>query len=266
MNERHTSTGCACLALGVLFVAIGALGTGCTGQIPNSFRLAQREETFGSELEVNTKIDLLWVVDNSASMDVSQAKLRQGFSAFADKYMQPTWDIRVAVITTDTYMAHPAFAPYLSSAISGTAGWVSPHVQSRLASFVNPLWNPTLVNLATGAFTFGVRFGELVPVWGPNWARLLPGLHDGPIPGLCSELLPYFLNGATQCAIRDDQTVAQGPAKCLNPGPGESSTTQCVNTVVNDTVHSGRTIISTLPPVGTAGENCETTDGVAATS
>jgi len=59
------------------------LSSGCTSQIPGSFRFLQQEQKFASQQKINTKIDLLWVVDNSASMDVSQQKLRDGFSGFA---------------------------------------------------------------------------------------------------------------------------------------------------------------------------------------
>lgn len=230
---------------------LGALTSACTGQLPGSFRLQQQEQTFAAQLQINTKIDLLWVVDNSSSMDVSQEKLRKGFAAFAKKYMQPTWDIRVAVITTDTYIAHPAFATFLGQTIAGTTtspGNHSNYITSRLSTFQNPASNPTLVNLSNGNYTNGVRFVDLVPVWGPNYSRLLPGMHDGPIPALCSELLPYFLNGVTHCAIRDDQFAYSGPAHCLHPTGSENSLSQCVNTVENDTIHSGAPIISTMPP------------------
>src|SRR5690606_30058869 len=152
----------------------------------------------------------------------------------------------VAVITTDTYMANPAFSEYLDTVIPGTLGWPSDHIVSRLSTFENPSWNPNLVNLTTGVFDAGVRYGELVPVWGPNFSRLLPGLHDGPIPGLCTEMLPHFLNGATLCSVRDDQTVYNGADECISPSPGEKSTVQCVNTAVNDTVRSGNPIIETM--------------------
>lgn len=228
---------------------------GCTGQLPGSFRLAQQEQTFSSIQEVNTKIDLLWIVDNSASMDVAQDKLRNGFSSFAQKYMLPTWDIRIAVITTDAYMADPAFSGYLGTTIPQTAGWTSPYILSRLATWVNPPWNPSLVNLSTGAFDAGVKFGELVPAWGSSWARLLPGLHDGPVAALCSELMPYFLNGVSQCDVRD-LAASTGPSGCVSPdtGAGETSVTQCVNTTQNDTVRSGKAILATMPPAGTPGD------------
>lgn len=235
-------------ACGAMFLA-----SACTGQLPGSFRLAQQEQTFSSQLQVNTKIDLLFVVDNSSSMDVSQEKLRKGFTGFAEKYMQPTWDIRVAVITTDTYLANSAFTTYLNSKVPYTTAWTSPYISSRLGTFKNPSSNSTLVNLTTGAFDAGVKYMEMIPVWGRSFARLLPGYHDGPTTALCFEGLPYFLLGVTQCQIRDQLASTAGTEGCLRPNAslGESGLTQCVNTVENDSVHSGHAIISTLPPVGT---------------
>lgn len=223
---------------------------GCTQMLPGSFRLAQLEENFSSQQNVNTKIDLLWVVDNSASMDISQKKLRSGFDGFARKYMQPTWDIRVAVITTDTYMAHSAFSTYLNTVIPYSTGWSSTYINSRLGTWNNPPWNPTLLNTTTGVFDNGIKYGEMMPAWGASYGRLLPGWHDGPIAALCSEALPYFLRGLTNCATRDDQTAYNGASHCLVPVAGEDGVSQCVNTVQNDTIHSGKAIINTLLPAG----------------
>ena len=240
---------------------LATFATGCTGQIPNSFRLQQQEEAFNSQLRINTKIDLLWVVDNSSSMDISQEKLREGFRGFAEKYMKPTWDIRIAVITTDTYLAHSSFNSYLDKIVSGTADWIpavnsywqSPYMMSKLLPVANPIYNPATSAFDVPARGFvGVRFRDMVPVWDANYAKLLPGKHDGPIPGLCFEGLPYFLYGVTECAIRDDQ-AATGTAGCLSPGPGQSSLTQCVNTVENNTVRSGKAILATAPGVDYTG-------------
>ncbi len=222
----------------------------CTSQSPGSFRLEQQEQAFSSRVEINTKIDLLWVVDNSASMDASQEKLRKGFDSFARTYMKPDWDIRVAVITTDTYLANSRFSGYLNTVVPGSVGWQSTYINSRLSTWNNPSWNPSLLNKTTGTFDAGFKYKEMVPVWGPNYAKLLPGMHDGPITALCSEALPYFLNGITQCNIRDDRARATGTGKCLYPNTsgGESSLTECVNTLQNDTVRSGKGFISTLLP------------------
>lgn len=208
-----------------MIIAIG-LSSGCTGQVAGSFRFQQQNESFRSEQEVNTKIDLLWVVDNSSSMDVSQAKLRAGFESFASRYMKPTWDIRVAAISTDTYIANSAFNAYLSSTVPGTAGYVSPYLGSLPAQ--------------------GLQYADINPLWGSQYARLLAGIHDGPLTALCFEGMPYFFLGVTNCRLRDAPDSPTGTANCLNPGAGESSLSQCVNTVANDTVRSGKAIISTL--------------------
>jgi hypothetical protein len=239
---------------------------GCTGQLPGSFRLSQQEQTFSSELSINTKIDLLWVVDNSSSMDIAQDRLRKGFATFAAKYMKPTWDVRVAVITTDTYLADPAWQAYLGAKIVNN-GISSPYIIGRLGNFTNPTkftdpvyanpgFNTSLVDVAsTGKFLLGVKYSDMIPVWGANWGKLLPGLHDGPIPGLCYEKLPYFMHTvgshATNCRVRDAAGANTGAAACLTPGAGESAISQCVNTLTNDTVHSGKAIIETMPPTGT---------------
>ncbi len=229
--------------------------SGCTQQLASQFLLTQQQQAFNSHMDINTKVDLLWVVDNSASMDIEQQRLRDAFSAFAQKYMQPTWDIRVAAITTDTYLADPAYSTYLNTVIPGTVNYNSSYITSRLSTFVNPPNNPTLVNLTNGNFTNGIMYKDLMPAWGMSYGRLLPGLHDGPIAALCiNNVLPYFFAGVTDCAVRDDQSAYNGTADCLNPTGSQSSESQCVNTLENNTVRTGQPIIETIPPVGTAGD------------
>lgn len=261
-NEVKSSSASA---LGRLLV-ISAL-TGCTQQLPGAYLLQQQTQAFtAANLQINTKIDMLWVVDNSSSMDPDQQKLRTAFSAFATKYMQPTWDIRVAAITTDTYLANSIFSHYLGKTISGSGDAADPYIKPLVqnASYVlptdSPNWNVSeasvvqLTGVNAGNYnSSGVLINDLVPAWGPNYAKLLPGLHDGPIAGLCSSFMPYFLRGENQCSIRDSRAQT-GIASCLNPSAGQSSVSQCVNTVQNDTIHTGLPVISTLPPQGVAGD------------
>ena len=239
------------LALSILLPA----QLNCTGQLPGSFRFLQKQQTFKINQNVNTKIDLLWVVDNSSSMDVHQQKLRNGFQAFSLKYLKPTWDIRIAVITTDTYLAHSAYSTYLNTLIPTSTGYTSTYLSGLtwLSSFTNPAWAPTLVNTSTGVLTNGLTYGDLNPLWGSNYSLLQPGIHDGPITAFCIEIMPYFLNGVTQCGTRDNPVNYSGPDHCVTPntGSGESSLSQCVNTIENNTVRSGKAIISTIPPTGT---------------
>jgi len=233
---------------------------GCTGQLPGSFRYQQQLEKFSTSQEVNTQIDLLWVVDNSASMDVSQRKIREGFSGFAARYLRPNWDIRMAVITTDTYMADPSFSTYRNTTIPGTTNYNSTYVAGRALPYQNPASNASLYNNTTKRFTNGIKYGELVPAWGTSWSRLLAGSHDGPTTTMCVEILPYFLNGVSRCSVRDAMTTAQGQAlgmdPCTNPdtASGASSLEGCVNTTQNNSLHSGKPILSTQPPTGVAGD------------
>jgi len=196
---------------GAILLSLG-LTMSCTEQIPEAFRYLQQEERFAVAQKMNTKVDLLFVVDNSASMDATQEKLRNGFTSFASEYLKTTWDIRLAVITTDTYLANNAFSGYLARTIPGQA----------------------------------ITYNELVPVWGSNFSRLLADYHDGPVTGLCSNLMPYFRNGVTDCQLRD-ANIKTGVDGCLGIGldPGENTLNQCVNTTNNDTVRTGKAILTT---------------------
>lgn len=225
---------------------------GCTGAA-QGIRFASTSENFGAVVDVNLKIDLLWVVDNSASMDVSQRKLRDGMTTFANKYMQPSWDIRVAVIPTDAFIANTAFQPYVNQIVPGSVNYYSPHIYSQRNTWQNPAATPNLVNLTNGRFTNGFRMKDVFPYWGPDYAKLLPGTHDGPTTAMCFEVLPYFFRGIADCRIRDVASANQGTANCINPGGGETSETQCVNTVQNDTIHTGKPFLETTPPVGVQG-------------
>lgn len=245
---------------------------GCTQQLPGSFRFKQRFETFASQTKVNTKIDLLWVVDNSASMDVVQKRLREGFAGFASTYLKPYWDIRLAVITTDMYLANAAYynhtdaylnrqvltsayqSNYIGTLKSGGRSFFSSN--SNQSTFYNLASDPTdstgtfnaSVTDPFGAGVTGVMYGYLVPIWGPNYAKLLAGYHDGPIPGLCFEALPYYYHAQSepQCQTRNiaSDSTAVAKAKCTDVN-NASSSVDCVNTVRNNDIRTGKPILST---------------------
>ncbi|NCN28379.1 hypothetical protein GW915_12500 [bacterium] len=242
----------------------------CTGQLLDSFRYQQAEETFQTKTEINTKIDLLWVVDNSASMDVVQKNLREKLRGFADVYMSPNWDIQIGVITTDTFLANSAFTGYINAPISGSSGYRSLHlknlIQDRQGRGLNAGNDSKLaalqdlgVNMSSspGTFSSGFSYGDIVPAWarGSDYAKLIPGVRDGPISGLCFEIQATFIVGnesgssvlGPNCGVRDsaDRT---GVEKCLRPDGSQKNVEECVNTTLNDTVHSGKGIIATQLP------------------
>jgi hypothetical protein len=261
----------------------------CTGQLDDSFRYTQQEEVFTTTSEINTKIDMLWVVDNTPSMWPVQKKVRDGIRQFADTYMKPNWDIQVAVISQDTYLAHPSFRGFLNAVgatgsaqrYSRGAGFTSSYLNPssganprRTTAFVTPTtWLTTAINSSGQVTGGGVKLRHAIPEYGganPNqdvsasnpslYARLLPGRHDGPLATMCwtSNSNPFFY-GVSQCFIRDQQNNYQGPDNCVNGGEGIlDSSVQCVNTLMNNTVRSGKPIISTQPPAGVAADEAWT--------
>ncbi len=49
------------------------------------------------------KVDILWVVDNSSSMETSQQRLADNFDAFIQQFMTQRLDFQMGVTTTDAY-------------------------------------------------------------------------------------------------------------------------------------------------------------------
>ncbi len=75
--------------------------TACGGK---SFNVAGEADSFQqSNSATSVPVDILWVVDNSGSMDTSQNQLATSVPAFISKFTQTNFDFRMAVVTTDAY-------------------------------------------------------------------------------------------------------------------------------------------------------------------
>lgn len=69
-----------------------------------SFDLLSESATFNqNSAEINGKIDILWVVDNSGSMATSQQAVADNFRRFIDKFEENGFDFQIAVTTSDGY-------------------------------------------------------------------------------------------------------------------------------------------------------------------
>jgi hypothetical protein len=66
--------------------------------------LSETEDFVQAASEVNNKIDILWIVDNSGSMGDEQAALASNFEAFINDLAGKNYDFQIAVIGTDAYM------------------------------------------------------------------------------------------------------------------------------------------------------------------
>jgi hypothetical protein len=82
---------------------------GCGGGDSTSYSLLASGQTFKQQ-KVNSKVDLLFVVDNSLSMLPSQTNLGNNFHAFINNFVTKGFDFQLAVTSTDSYRAEPNFA------------------------------------------------------------------------------------------------------------------------------------------------------------
>lgn len=95
-----------------LTLATALLFTGCGGG-STTYSLLSEGQTFQQNSAMQTtKIDVLWVVDNSGSMATSQQNLANNFPSFISKFTEKAYDFQMGVVTTDAYLALPVFTPY----------------------------------------------------------------------------------------------------------------------------------------------------------
>ncbi len=86
-----------------MLVATAFLNISCS---KGSFSLMSDEAVFTQSVtQTNVKVDILWVVDNSGSMETSQANVANNFQAFINKFQQTNFDYQIAVTTTEAWRA-----------------------------------------------------------------------------------------------------------------------------------------------------------------
>lgn len=71
----------------------------------DSFSLLTEQSTFQQASSFQArKIDILWVIDNSGSMQSSQDNLIENFNSFIQKFQTLNYDFHMAVTSTDAYL------------------------------------------------------------------------------------------------------------------------------------------------------------------
>ncbi len=135
----------------ILSLAAVSMLTACGGG-STSYSLLSEGQTFrqNSAMQV-TKIDVLWVVDNSGSMATSQQNLANNFPSFISKFTEKAYDFQMGVVTSDAYLALPAYTPYYQSSPMPT--YYGGRAQSEIARLRDGTWNDPsgfrLLNLNT---------------------------------------------------------------------------------------------------------------------
>jgi hypothetical protein len=97
-------------------ISILGLSSGCDKHT-GSYSMIGTSQSFSQSPAVyqQSKVDVLWVVDNSPSMQTSQANLAQNFKSFITQFEALGLDYHMAVTGTDAYLADPFFNNSLSN-------------------------------------------------------------------------------------------------------------------------------------------------------
>jgi hypothetical protein len=110
--------------LGLAALAVAAAG--CSkDRIINTPPPGFRQDVFPQDAA--SKIDVLWVVDNSASMKPEQDELAASFTRFMELFNRGLVDYRIAVTTTDVFNDHGEFV--------GNPDVVDPSLPDPVATF-----------------------------------------------------------------------------------------------------------------------------------
>ena len=103
------------ILIGAALALAIATDTGC-GTSASSFSILPAGQSFQQNgTAVNSKIDILWVIDNSGSMQTSQNNLASNFPSFIQGFASRGLDFQMGVIATDTYFAFPFMSAVWSS-------------------------------------------------------------------------------------------------------------------------------------------------------
>ncbi|MBS1962462.1 MAG: hypothetical protein JST04_09615 [Bdellovibrionales bacterium] len=133
-------------------------GAGCTQASHNEFKMLPAQESAAAAFEVGetvvekhgAPVDILWVIDNSASMLTSQTKLKNGLASFARDYLTKSGtDIQLAVITTDAFVANEAWEKYLNTENPDTKKTPLQVHASKAGG--QKQWGPDYAKLSSGA-------------------------------------------------------------------------------------------------------------------
>ena len=112
---------------------------------PASFSLLGTSQNFSqSAAKLNNQIDILWVVDNSGSMDPLQQNLVANFNSFVTRFQTLGFDYKMAVTTTDSYLSEAQFKndPSLARVRDGYGSfhtgfnYITPFIPNIVGNFV----------------------------------------------------------------------------------------------------------------------------------
>ena len=85
----------------ILIVLLSTFLSGCS-EIPDYSSVDDNSVT--EDRTISTGIEILWIIDNSGSMQTKQTLVANAFNSFSGLLLQKGYHFRMAVITTDAYL------------------------------------------------------------------------------------------------------------------------------------------------------------------
>lgn len=101
--------------LKVLLVGFAVTIAGCGSDSASYSVLPDGDTFYQNTSAMNSRIDMLWVIDNSGSMESSQANLANNFPSFIDGFASRGLDFQIGVIGTDAFVALPQMSNYYNA-------------------------------------------------------------------------------------------------------------------------------------------------------
>lgn len=138
----------------LIFVLI-LFSISCANKI--QFSIGEKQAFFGQTAIFNNKADILWIIDNSSSMQQHQMRLREQIPQLVAQLNQSNVDYHIAVITTD-----------MRSSGSGGRFIGSPTVITRTTNQIEELLSQRIVAGETGSnLERGIQ--SMLTVLSPNY-------------------------------------------------------------------------------------------------
>lgn len=85
------------------FILLATIG--CAEKDPSFSLYPDANVFYQNASKQDSQIDILWVMDNSGSMESSQQNVANNFQSFIGQFLQKNLDFQIAVTTTDSYKA-----------------------------------------------------------------------------------------------------------------------------------------------------------------
>ncbi|MBX9768646.1 MAG: hypothetical protein K2X47_15335, partial [Bdellovibrionales bacterium] len=127
----------------ILCASLGLLVSACGSKNPSYSLLPDQQQFTQSASDLNNKVDILWVVDNSGSMQPAQDNLVANFRTFVTDFSSKAYDFSMSVVTTEAYLAASQFrndpnrAKFRDRGLNSAGQWITTGIPRIIPSTPN---------------------------------------------------------------------------------------------------------------------------------